>query len=69
VTCGSILGMGLTYFSYRRYFPRLHSPKCDEPFPSRETTFNEGFAKLKIDEETGVRSDFENPDSDEAAEV
>jgi len=51
VTCGSILGMGIAYFSYRRYYPRLHSPKCDEPFPSRETSFNEGFGKLKNDEE------------------
>jgi len=51
VTCGSLLGMGVTYFSYRRYFPRLRSPKCDEPFPSRETSFNEGFGKIKNDEE------------------
>ena len=52
VTCGSILGMGIAYFSYRRYYPRLRSPKCDEPFPSRESSFNEGFAKIKNDEET-----------------
>ncbi|PMD65738.1 acid phosphatase/Vanadium-dependent haloperoxidase [Hyaloscypha bicolor E] len=51
VTCGSILGMSTAYFSYRRYYPRLHSPKCDEPFPSRESSFNEGFAKIKNDEE------------------
>jgi diacylglycerol diphosphate phosphatase/phosphatidate phosphatase len=51
VTCGSILGMSIAYFSYRRYYPRLHSPKCDEPFPSREASFNEGFGKLKNDEE------------------
>ncbi|KAH8792370.1 phosphatidic acid phosphatase type 2/haloperoxidase [Hyaloscypha sp. PMI_1271] len=51
VTCGSILGMSIAYFSYRRYYPRLHSPKCDEPFPSRESSFNEGFAKIKNDEE------------------
>lgn len=53
VTCGSILGMSIAFFSYRRYYPRLRSPKCDEPFPSRETLFNEGFGKLKNDEETG----------------
>jgi diacylglycerol diphosphate phosphatase / phosphatidate phosphatase len=52
VTCGSILGMGIAYFSYRRYYPRLRSSKCDEPFPSRESSFNEGFAKIKNDEET-----------------
>jgi diacylglycerol diphosphate phosphatase/phosphatidate phosphatase len=65
VTCGSILGMGITYFSYRRYYPRLHSPKCDEPFPSRESSFND--AKIKTDEETGLRAerDYELTDSDD----
>ncbi|RDL36956.1 uncharacterized protein BP5553_04389 [Venustampulla echinocandica] len=53
VTCGSILGISIAYFSYRRYFPRLRSRKCDEPFASREAIFNEGFAKIKNDEETG----------------
>ena len=43
--------MGIAYFSYRRYYPRLHSSKCDEPFPSRESSFNAGFAKIKTDEE------------------
>jgi diacylglycerol diphosphate phosphatase/phosphatidate phosphatase len=51
VTCGSILGISIAYFSYRRYYPRLHSSKCDEPFPSREDTFNAGFAKMRDDEE------------------
>ncbi|TGO34466.1 hypothetical protein BHYA_0196g00220 [Botrytis hyacinthi] len=54
VTCGSILGISLAYFSYRRYFPRLHSSKCHEPYPSRETAFNQGFGKIKNDEETEV---------------
>lgn len=52
VTCGSILGFSIAYFSYRRYFPRLRSSKCDEPFPSREATFNKGFGKIRDDEET-----------------
>ncbi|KAE8445082.1 hypothetical protein EG329_013797 [Mollisiaceae sp. DMI_Dod_QoI] len=51
VTCGSILGMGLAYFSYRRYYPRLRTANCDEPYPSRESSFNEGFGKIKNDEE------------------
>ncbi|KAG9243737.1 phosphatidic acid phosphatase type 2/haloperoxidase [Calycina marina] len=55
VTCGSILGMGITYFSYRRYYPRLHSSRCDIPYPSRETAFNEAFGKFKDDEEVNVR--------------
>lgn len=53
VTIGSLLGMSIAYFSYRRYFPRLRSAKCDEPFPSRKACFEAGFAKVKNDEEVG----------------
>ncbi len=62
VTCGSILGIGIAYFSYRRYYPRLHDPKCDEPFPSRETSFNEGFGKIRDEEESTrlAADDIEN---------
>jgi len=70
VTCGSILGMAIAFFSYRRYYPRLRSPKCDEPFPSRETLFNEGFGKLK-DEETGrvaPAREFDLDDDDDEEE-
>lgn len=35
VTCGSLLGFTITWFSYRRYFRRLRDPKCDVPYPSR----------------------------------
>ncbi|KAI9048822.1 hypothetical protein LZ554_007653 [Drepanopeziza brunnea f. sp. 'monogermtubi'] len=65
VTCGSVLGMTIAYFSYRRYYPRLHSAKCDEPFQSRESSFNEGFAKIKTDEETaGPAKDLELSDDE-----
>jgi diacylglycerol diphosphate phosphatase/phosphatidate phosphatase len=71
VTCGSILGFSIAYFSYRRYYPRLHSARCDEPFPSRETSFNEGFGKLKNDEEATVRGtrefDLEGLSSDDGS--
>jgi diacylglycerol diphosphate phosphatase/phosphatidate phosphatase len=71
VTCGSILGMSVSYFSYRRYYPRLQSAKCDEPYPSRETSFNEGFGKLKNDEEATVRGarefDVDGMDSDDGS--
>lgn len=54
VTTGSILGMLLAYFSYRRYYPMLNSPHCDTPFPSRaEWASKNGFVKLK-DEEARV---------------
>jgi diacylglycerol diphosphate phosphatase/phosphatidate phosphatase len=70
VTCGSILGFSIAYFSYRRYFPRLRSAKCDEPFPSRETVFNEGFGKIKDDEETarGGARDFVLSDDEDDEE-
>lgn len=68
VTCGSIIGMSIAYFSYRRYYPRLHSSKCDEPYPSRATSFNEGFGKLKNDEETAAirpARAFDSSDNDD----
>lgn len=55
VTIGSILGMGITYFSYRRYFPMLRSSKCDIPFSSRADG-QDGFGKIKNDEEALARS-------------
>jgi len=64
VTCGSILGFSIAYFSYRRYFPRLHHLRCDEPYRSRGSVFSEGFAKIKSDEET-ARSAREVDLSDE----
>lgn len=33
VSVGSALGMTVAYWSYRRYWPRLSSPRCHEPFP------------------------------------
>lgn len=49
----------MAYFSYRRYFPMLHSPKCDEPYSSRESNFNDGFGKMNNDEEIALRGDRE----------
>lgn len=40
VTSGSILGMLMAYFSYRRYYPSLWRPRCDEPYPSRGSEMN-----------------------------
>ena len=56
VTTGSILGMLVAYFSYRRYYPMLNSNHCDTPFPSRvEWASKTRVGKLK-DEESGVGS-------------
>jgi diacylglycerol diphosphate phosphatase / phosphatidate phosphatase len=60
VTCGSILGMATAYFSYRRYFPPLHSPRCNEPYPSRATVaLLEASGRMKDDEEVQNAADFE----------
>lgn len=56
VTTGSILGISVAYFSYRRYYPNLRSSHCDRPYPSRAETASMnggGFAKVH-DEEDGM---------------
>lgn len=70
VTCGGLLGISIAYFSYRRYYPRVHSSTCHEPFPSRADSFNAGFGKIKDDEEAAVDArDFtlDDNDSDEGS--
>ena len=52
VTVGSILGILVANFSYRRYYPGLKSSRCDTPYPSRaETALVNGFGKVKDEEE------------------
>ena len=54
VTIGSLLGLVVAHFSYRRYYPGLRSPYCDIPFPSRwEYASINGYGKLK-DEESRI---------------
>jgi diacylglycerol diphosphate phosphatase/phosphatidate phosphatase len=65
VTCGSIIGMTIAYFSYRRYYPRLHASNCHEPYPSRAERFKEGFAKVKSDEEAGRSRNHDGSESDD----
>ena len=51
VTAGSVLGMLIAYFSYRRYYPNLKSSQCDVPFLSRaDSVPNSGHGKLKDEE-------------------
>jgi len=52
VTIGSLLGMLVALFSYRRYYPSLSSSQCDTPFPNRASLASgSGFGKLKDEEE------------------
>ena len=70
VTTGSILGMLVAYFSYRRYYPMLTSPHCDTPFPSRaEWASKNGYGKLKDEEaRMGSAEDLEVGDLEDDAE-
>ena len=70
VTTGSLLGLLIAFYNYRRYYPPLRSGKCDTPYPCRaETAEGKGFAKLK-DEEERIQSarDFEVGDFEDEAE-
>ena len=70
VTTGSILGMLVAYFSYRRYYPGLKSRQCDTPYPSRaELATASGYGKLK-DEEARIESSgsFTGDDVEHGAE-
>jgi diacylglycerol diphosphate phosphatase / phosphatidate phosphatase len=57
VTCGSVLGMLVAYFSYRRYYPSLRLARCDEPHPSRyDSVEREEQNKSKNDAEQGLNA-------------
>lgn len=56
VTVGSLLGMTIAFLSYRRYYPQLRAPHCDEPYLLRDdTTHGRGYGKIK-DEESRIGS-------------
>ena len=67
VTVGSLLGLGVAYFSYRRYYPKLTSPRCDRPYPSRAESMKFGKGRRQKDEEAMTRHslDFDADDLDE----
>ena len=52
VTVGSMFGLLIAYFSYKRYYPGLASTRCEVPYPSRsETATINGYSKMKDEEE------------------
>ena len=56
VCAGSLLGLLLANFSYRRYFPSLKASRCDEPYPSRsDMAIRNGSGRLKDVESRGQR--------------
>ncbi|KAF1832781.1 acid phosphatase/Vanadium-dependent haloperoxidase [Decorospora gaudefroyi] len=58
VSVGSVLGMAVAHYTYRRYYPPLRNRQCATPYPSPAD--EKGWAKVKGDEEAlrGV-ADFE----------
>ena len=57
VCAGSLLGILVANFSYRRYFPSLKASRCDEPYPSRsDAAMRNGAGRLKDEESRGQRA-------------
>lgn len=66
VTVGSILGMSVAWFSYRRYYPRLKHPHCEVPYPSPwEYATARGVKRPEDVEHQGVDDDFSLEDLSE----
>ncbi|KAF2795790.1 PAP2-domain-containing protein [Melanomma pulvis-pyrius CBS 109.77] len=69
VTTGSLLGILVAYYTYRRYYPPLRSSKCATPYPNPADSSG-GFTKVKDDEEERLRGagEFELEEFDELDE-
>ncbi|KIV90342.1 hypothetical protein PV10_07654 [Exophiala mesophila] len=65
VTVGSILGMLVAWFSYRRYYRPLKHPQCHEPYPSPWEYANGGGTKRSKDIETQAEDHFSLDDLSE----
>ncbi|KAH6609957.1 hypothetical protein Trco_003303 [Trichoderma cornu-damae] len=58
VSVGSALGMAVAYWSYRRHWPKLTSPTCDEPHPHPSAEAQPGWQRVRDEEEQGSRLVF-----------
>lgn len=65
VSVGSVLGMAVAHYTYRRYYPALRNKDCATPYPNPAHDAK-GFGKIKGDEESlrGVQ-EFELDEFDE----
>lgn len=59
VTVGSIIGMTVAYWSYRRHWPKLTSDVCDEPYPPPGSENGPGWLHVRDEEEAGAESNYE----------
>ncbi|KAI0442723.1 PAP2 superfamily protein [Xylaria telfairii] len=55
VSVGSLLGITVAFWSYRRYWPKLNSRECDEPYPTpgMELEDGAGWRRVRDEEERG----------------
>jgi diacylglycerol diphosphate phosphatase/phosphatidate phosphatase len=57
VSVGALLGWTVAYWSYRRYWPRVSSSRCDEPYAGppaadgRASERSRGYGRLRDEEE------------------
>ena len=64
---GSLLGLAIAHYTYRRYYPALRNRLCATPFPNPAD--DKGWGKVKGDEESarGVQ-EFELSEFEEEGE-
>jgi len=66
VVVGSCLGLSISYFSWRRYYPALSSPNCKEPFSAEADDNSLGrFGRIRDEEEMiGNAREFDLPNDE-----
>lgn len=71
VICGSLLGISVAYFTYRRYYRPLRHPNCDVPYPSRANKASASVGSKPTDLERQINEEFSLDDlsEDEAQAV
>jgi diacylglycerol diphosphate phosphatase/phosphatidate phosphatase len=63
VTIGSLLGITIANFIYRKYYPALRSRHCDTPFPSKEDMEKAGgYGRMRDEEDQGGEFALEDDD-------
>jgi diacylglycerol diphosphate phosphatase / phosphatidate phosphatase len=62
VCIGALLGWTITYWSYRRYWPRLSSSRCDEPYAGPPGADDDAvrYGRVRDEEEGGGSSSGAN---------
>ncbi|KAJ4988694.1 pap2 domain protein [Stagonosporopsis vannaccii] len=66
VSVGSLLGIAVAHYTYRRYYPSLRSRDCATPYPNPAD--EKGFGKIKDEESIRGAQEFELDEFDEEDE-